>query len=235
MVGGVGGERLAPRHDRRVPRRDRLSPPATRARLARNLPLGIRRLVELAVVASCLSVPALPAYAAHPASGFVVDQPVVRAPHALALPSPPASTRVSAPHFTTAPASTVAPKSTTAPPSTKRLAPAPTPASSAPVVVEPSAHARSGSLPRSEDAPAAPTSGDTGPAAQRVVVRAGDNLWVIARTALFDASHTQPDDHDVARYWTLVIAVNRSTLRSGDPSLIFPGEVVTLPPVPAVS
>ena len=40
---------------------------------------------------------------------------------------------------------------------------------------------------------------------------------------------TRSTDADVARYWQRVIAANRTTLRSGDPSLIFPGEVVTLP------
>jgi hypothetical protein len=37
------------------------------------------------------------------------------------------------------------------------------------------------------------------------------------------------------RHWLVVIAANRSTLRSGDPSLIFPGEIVTVPPATAVS
>jgi hypothetical protein len=32
-----------------------------------------------------------------------------------------------------------------------------------------------------------------------------------------------------------VIDANHSTLRSGDPSLIFPGEIVTLPPRAPVS
>jgi nucleoid-associated protein YgaU len=62
------------------------------------------------------------------------------------------------------------------------------------------------------------------------VVRAGDNLWRIARAEVVQRSHaSDPDGAAVARYWRLVIAANRSTLRSGDPSLIFPGEIVTLP------
>jgi hypothetical protein len=72
-------------------------------------------------------------------------------------------------------------------------------------------------------------------ASGRVVVRAGDNLWAIARTSLARISGRTPTEREVARYWLTVIAANRSTLRSGDPSLIFPGEIVTLPPPTAVS
>ena len=63
-------------------------------------------------------------------------------------------------------------------------------------------------------------------------MRAGDNLWLIARAALERTSTARVDDADVARYWRTVIGANRSTLRSGDPSLVFPGEIVTLPPAP---
>jgi nucleoid-associated protein YgaU len=61
------------------------------------------------------------------------------------------------------------------------------------------------------------------------VVRAGDNLWRIAETELTRATGGAPAESDIARYWQRVIAANRTTLRSGDPSLILPGEVVTLP------
>jgi hypothetical protein len=69
----------------------------------------------------------------------------------------------------------------------------------------------------------------------RVVVRPGDNLWLIARTSLTGVSTRRPTDSEVMRHWLVVIAANRSTLRSGDPSLIFPGEIVTVPPATAVS
>ena len=72
-------------------------------------------------------------------------------------------------------------------------------------------------------------------ASGRAVVRAGDNLWGIARASLTRVSATTPTEPEVARYWFTVIAANRSTLRSGDPSLIFPGEIVTLPPPTTVS
>ena len=67
-------------------------------------------------------------------------------------------------------------------------------------------------------------------------MRAGDNLWRIASDRVSRATGTASDDapNDVpndaiARYWQRLIAANRTTLRSGDPSLIFPGEVITLP------
>jgi hypothetical protein len=62
------------------------------------------------------------------------------------------------------------------------------------------------------------------------VVVPGDNLWQIARVEIMRVSGSDHvDDAQVAPYWQRVIAANRSTLRSGDPSLIFAGEVVTLP------
>ena len=65
-----------------------------------------------------------------------------------------------------------------------------------------------------------------------VVVRAGDNLWVIAQRAL---QHEDPvagaiTAAEIAPYWRRVIAANTAGLRSHDPNLIFPGERVVLPP-----
>ena len=60
-------------------------------------------------------------------------------------------------------------------------------------------------------------------------VRAGDNLWRISRAELVIRGNAQPDDSTIARYWQAVIAANRTTLRSGNPNLIFPGELVALP------
>ena len=67
------------------------------------------------------------------------------------------------------------------------------------------------------------------PAARTHQVRSGDNLWLIAREELRSRDATGVDDAAVARYWLAIIAANRATLRSGNPSLIFPGELVALP------
>ena len=144
------------------------SRPNVARRLAPALPAGVRKLVEVAIVGSCLAFPALPAASAAPArvATVVDDQPVVRAP-----------------------------------------------ASPAPAPVTPTA-------------PTAPT---------RVIVRPGDNLWLIARTALARTTGAQPSEADIARYWHAVISANRSTLRSGNPSLVFPGEIVALPTPTGVS
>lgn len=61
-----------------------------------------------------------------------------------------------------------------------------------------------------------------------VVVRAGDNLWTIARDALENGTQAGAPAA-IAPYWRRVIAANTATLRSHDPNLIFPGERVVLP------
>jgi hypothetical protein len=111
----------------------------------------------------------------------------------------------------TTPPTTAAPPTTT----TTTTTPAPPPTTVAPVTP-----AR----------PARPRRGMPDTTARVHLVRPGDNLWSIARTEVARASgHADPSDHAVAPYWQRVIAANRATLRSGDPSLIFPGEIVALP------
>jgi len=65
-------------------------------------------------------------------------------------------------------------------------------------------------------------------------VRPGDNLWVIARDRLAQVTGrdagTVPE-REVARYWLAVIEANQAGLRSGDPDLIYPGELIRLPPM----
>lgn len=66
---------------------------------------------------------------------------------------------------------------------------------------------------------------------ETVVVEAGDHLWKISESRLDDILRRRPTDAEVSPYWREVIDVNRATLRSGDPDLIYPGEVVVLPPM----
>jgi hypothetical protein len=66
-------------------------------------------------------------------------------------------------------------------------------------------------------------------------VARGDSLWTIARDRLAEVRGRRAaelSDREVAAYWVTVVEANLGGLRSGDPDLIYPGEVVELPPVP---
>jgi nucleoid-associated protein YgaU len=79
-----------------------------------------------------------------------------------------------------------------------------------------------------------PNPGIPPPSSTTVVVSSGDNLWEISASHLAAASaraRIEVPDGEIAPYWALVCETNRPTLQSGDPNLIFPGEVVRLPPV----
>lgn len=64
----------------------------------------------------------------------------------------------------------------------------------------------------------------------RVTVTDGDHLWGLAENRITDILGRQAQDHEIAPYWRDVIAAN-SHLRSGNPDVIYPGEVVVLPPL----
>jgi hypothetical protein len=65
--------------------------------------------------------------------------------------------------------------------------------------------------------------------AEHVVVMPGDNMWLLAERRLGDLLGRPAADHEVAPYWLAVIGANKDRIRSGDPDLIFPGEVLVLP------
>lgn len=71
------------------------------------------------------------------------------------------------------------------------------------------------------------------PVTAHTVVR-GDSLWTIAHDTLTAAWSRPPSTDEVARYWRDVVAANTASLRSGDPDLIHPGEVVHVPDVPTL-
>jgi hypothetical protein len=67
--------------------------------------------------------------------------------------------------------------------------------------------------------------------ATEVVVRPGDHMWALAERRLVMLRGRSVSDAEIAPYWLEVVAANLSTIRSGDPDLVFPGEVLLLPAV----
>ena len=72
-----------------------------------------------------------------------------------------------------------------------------------------------------------------GEADHTVIVAKGDHLWKISGHHLHRVLGRQATNGEISPYWRSVIETNRTNLRSGDPDLIYPGEVVTLPAVGA--
>jgi hypothetical protein len=64
-----------------------------------------------------------------------------------------------------------------------------------------------------------------------VVVKSGDHMWSLAEQRLIQVRGRGVSDTEIAPYWLQVIGVNLSRIRSGDPDLIFPGEILLLPGV----
>ena len=65
---------------------------------------------------------------------------------------------------------------------------------------------------------------------ETVIVELGDHLWKISEEHLAGVLGRSAEDAEIDPYWRTVIEANRNGLRSGDPDLIYPGEVVKLPP-----
>jgi hypothetical protein len=65
------------------------------------------------------------------------------------------------------------------------------------------------------------------------VIAAGENLWTIAAArlgAVTNRAASAVPAAEIARYWRALCELNRATIRSGNPSLVYPGEVLQLPP-----
>jgi hypothetical protein len=89
-------------------------------------------------------------------------------------------------------------------------------------------------LPAEDTAPAAPAPPAT-PAAPATpatwTVAPGESFWSIAEEVLADAWGRPPTDAEIDPYWRRLIAANRDRISSGNPDLIFPGQVFDLPAV----
>jgi hypothetical protein len=63
-------------------------------------------------------------------------------------------------------------------------------------------------------------------------VRPGDDFWSIAEIVVARASSAPAGGRHIALYWSRLIEANRGRLpRPGDPDLLFPGDLVVLPPL----
>jgi hypothetical protein len=64
-------------------------------------------------------------------------------------------------------------------------------------------------------------------------VAPGEHLWSIAATTVAARTGRSVESlspADIAPFWASLVERNRARLRSGNPSLVYPGEVVELPP-----
>ena len=74
-----------------------------------------------------------------------------------------------------------------------------------------------------------PSAASTGPT--EVAVRPGDDMWRLAEQRLSAIRGREVSDIEIAPYWLKVVATNLASIKSGDPDLIFPGEILVLPAV----
>lgn len=95
------------------------------------------------------------------------------------------------------------------------------------VAVLTGAPAFAGSHPEPVRVPVVVAQGDVVPTV--VTVMEGDHLWKISKRHLEERLAHQPGSGEIAPYWRTVIEENRERLRSGDPDLIYPGELIHLP------
>ena len=139
--------------------------------------------------------------------------------------SPAASRGAQATTSTAKPTTTtMKPTTTTLKPTTTTIAkPAPGPSTTAASSVGRPAPARQVAAP--SEAPAGVLT---------YVVKADDDLWHLAARRVAAANglaEARLGTGEIARYWRQLVAANQDRVRSGDPSLIYPGEELVLPPL----
>ena len=69
----------------------------------------------------------------------------------------------------------------------------------------------------------------TNGSSRQVAVVRGDHLWKISERHLDQALRRKARNSEIAPFWRDVIETNLPNLRSGDPDLIYPGELIELP------
>lgn len=219
--------------------------PEVRRRVLALLPRVIRRHVERAVAATLLAGVLIGQSAAVAApmppglspEGFPAS-PVhqVESPDVLPAPArqpgppgPPGVSGVSVP--TSTPTEDLGrPAAHDSWTSTPTAAPVATPTTTPVVIARPVAPVAP--LPDPVDATTAPPTVAVEAAASlpddRHAVLPGEHLWSIARDRVA-AAGTGDDDETIARYWRELVAANADDLPSGDPDLVFPGQLLILP------
>lgn len=73
------------------------------------------------------------------------------------------------------------------------------------------------------------STGGSGTGDDSVVVEPGDHLWKISEHHLDAVLGRAAEPAEIDPYWRSVIELNRDHIQSGDPDLIYPGEVISLP------
>jgi hypothetical protein len=183
---------------------------------------AVRRWVDRAATVSIVAMTALgvgrPAAADSPPPPSTAPAPVIvdvdhRDP--ARVPSRPPSSVRTGQAVESPPAPTVPLTGTTFPPTTTTAPLAPPPV-----------------VPIVPVAPAAPPPATA--AGTTHTVTGGEHLWSIAAGQVATATGKPQADlspADVAPYWLRLVELNRHRLRSGNPNLVYPGEVVELPPL----
>lgn len=126
---------------------------------------------------------------------------------------------------TTTPSKVVVTEPTNTTPTTAKVV---TPTTTPPVSVPP-VSVEGKQVQQTNDVPSTPTTPTTTSTSYTVV--SGDNFWAIAKAHVQANLGHEPTNAEVANYWVKLIDANKANIRSGDPDLIFPGEVFTLPAI----
>lgn len=79
-----------------------------------------------------------------------------------------------------------------------------------------------------EDVPSPAPSTPPAASPDEWVVEPGDSFWSIAEDVVADRLGRPGSEPEVAAYWGRLVEANRSSLASGDPDLIYPGERMLL-------